>query len=681
MLKPEQGFIKPIKFRQTKYNEIIEETTPRYTNFRWIFLIAILFFIVIFIVASRFVSIETNASDPSINVNSFFTLKLGKFYLLLPGRHEVTITASGFYNLKDKLMVSADKYQIHSLNLTKLPGKIELLLEPVKEVDVSIDGKKYGNTSKFILNVPAGERLLKFSSERYLSKLIAFDVYGMGQTQRLFVELKPAWANVSIASLPKNADIIIDSKKFGVTPDQLQVLEGQRMVTLKKKGFKNWSKKIQFKAGSSINMTNIIMDKVDGFIMISTQPESAKILVNGKYVGYSPMRVSLPPKGSHVIRLAKEGYRTIEEKVMVKSGETEELNFALQTEKARLTFITKPEGAQLFVDQKFIGDATQSIILPTRPHLINVQAEGYSPYEATISPRVGFEKVIQVRLKSLEETFAEEVKVESKNLKNSIASKMRLFNAQKVIIGSKLNDQNRQKNESIREVFIKRPFYLSESEVTNQDYKAFLAMHSSGTFKSTSLDRSEQPVVNIKWSDAAKFCNWLSRQNGFETFYIIKFGKVVGIKPNSIGYRLPTEAEWEAVAQNGTKRFIWGDVFPPPNSTGNFSETQLNKVLLPAKAPYYDGYEVSAPIKSFSPNTNQIYDLYGNVSEWVNDFYKDEFSRNNSFSNLGPISGKEHVIKGGSWMTSSAASLGIPYRASGTSAKSDIGFRVARYAR
>ena len=172
----------------------------------------------------------------------------------------------------------------------------------------------------------------------------------------------------------------------------------------------------------------------------------------------------------------------------------------------------------------------------------------------------------------------------------------------------------------------------------------------------------------------------MSREEGFEPFYIIKFGIVTGVYPSSTGYRLPTEAEWEAVAQNGITRFAWGSTFPPPNSTGNFSDKQINSSSKDINNSYGDGYEVSAPIKSFNPNSNQIFDLYGNVSEWVHDFYIEKFGKNYTYSNLGPVSGENHVIKGGSWMSSSAVTLGIPYRDSGTWGKVDLGFRVARYA-
>ena len=85
-----------------------------------------------------------------------------------------------------------------------------------------------------------------------------------------------------------------------------------------------------------------------------------------------------------------------------------------------------------------------------------------------------------------------------------MANKMRLFNIKEVTIGSRLNDQNRQTNESTRKIAIERPFYISESEVTNAEYKNFLAIHSSGEFNSISLDQRDQPVVNVHWSGCGK---------------------------------------------------------------------------------------------------------------------------------------------------------------------------------
>ena len=680
MPKPDRGFIKPRKFYPVVVDRTVEENQPFLKNKWSLMLLTSLVLLLIYILAVRFVHVETNVANSNVEIESFFSIKLSKYFLLLPGSHRVKISADGYYDLKSKLLVSKTKYQEHVLTLTKLPGKIELNIEPVDEVDVSIDGNKYGSTNKFILKVPAGKRVIEFSAKRYLPKTMDVDVYGMGRTQQLFLKLEPAWANINIDSSPENAQIMINDNAVGETPFSFEIMQGRRTIRLKKSGYKNWSRTIQVKAGTAINLKKIIMEKEDGFLQLSTKPAKAKILINGKFIGNSPIKVPMPPNVTNQIQIIKEGFKPVTQKVKVKSGVVDNFDIVLESEKARLTFRTFPENAQLFIDERYVGGATQSILLQTRQHLITIQAPGYATYETTISPRVGFEKVIQVRLKTIEESFAKQNKISTKNSKNSMANKMRLFNIKEVTIGSRLNDQNRQTNESTRKIAIERPFYISESEVTNAEYKNFLAIHSSGEFNSISLDHRDQPVVNVHWSDAAKFCNWLSREEGFEPFYIIKYGVVTGIKPSSTGYRLPTEAEWEAVAQNGETRFAWGSTFPPPNSTGNFSDKQINSSSKDINNSYSDGYQVSAPVKSFNPNSNQIFDLYGNVSEWVHDFYIEKFDGNYTYSNLGPVSGENHVIKGGSWMSSSAVTLGIPYRDNGTWGKVDLGFRVARYA-
>lgn len=680
MPKPDRGFIKPIKFYPAAINRIVTDNRHFKKNAPSFVLLISLVLLLMYILTVRFVQIETNAADSNIEIESIFSIKLAKYFLLLPGPHRVKISADGYYELKSKLLVSKERYQEHDLTLTKLPGNIELMLDPVDKVDVLIDGKNYGSTNKFIIKIPAGERVIQFSAERYLQKTVNIDVYGMGRTQQLFLKFEPAWANMRIDSSPKNAQILIDNQAIGKTPYYFEIMQGRRKIELKKSSYKNWSKTMQVKAGDAINLKNIMMEKEDGFLQLSTQPTKAKILINGKYIGNSPMKIPLSPDSSNQLQIVKEGFKTVTQKVKVKSGSVDNLDVILKIENARLTFKTNPKSAQLFVDEKYMGGATQSLLLPTRQHLITIQAPGYATYETTIAPRVGFEKLIQIKLKTIEESLTQETQTNRKDRKNLMANKMKLFNIKEVTIGSKLSDPNRQTNESIRKITFDRPFYISESEITNAEYETFLAMHSSGEFNSIPLDQKDQPVVNIHWADAAKFCNWLSRREGLVPFYIIKYGTVTGVKPSSTGYRLPTEAEWEAVAQNGKTRFAWGNSFPPPNAIGNFSDKEINDSSKEASKPYLDGYEVSAPIKSFSPNNNQIFDLYGNVSEWVHDFYAGKFGKNYTYSNLGPITGENHVIKGGSWMNSSAITLGIPYRNSGTLGGVDIGFRVARYA-
>jgi formylglycine-generating enzyme required for sulfatase activity len=194
-----------------------------------------------------------------------------------------------------------------------------------------------------------------------------------------------------------------------------------------------------------------------------------------------------------------------------------------------------------------------------------------------------------------------------------------------------------------------------------------------------------QPAVNLSWQEAAFFCNWLSRQQGLPVFYIEENGLINGINPDSHGYRMPTEAEWAWVARLDTDEsvlmFPWGnDLYPPRDVTANYADLSAVKFLTFTLANYNDGFAVSAKIGSFEPNNKGLYDLAGNVSEWVSDYYDIRPSRGEpELDPLGPEVGNRHVIRGASWAMGSRSELRLSYREPGTDGRMDVGFRLARY--
>jgi sulfatase modifying factor 1 len=108
--------------------------------------------------------------------------------------------------------------------------------------------------------------------------------------------------------------------------------------------------------------------------------------------------------------------------------------------------------------------------------------------------------------------------------------------------------------------------------------------------------RDDYPVVQISWDDAIAYAKWA-------------------------GKRLPTEAEWEFAARGGRdgQPYVWGDARP-----GAGGEWQCNiwQGEFPCRNRVEDGYERTAPVKSFPPNGYGLYDLAGNVWEWCEDFYR-----------------------------------------------------------
>jgi serine/threonine-protein kinase PpkA len=143
------------------------------------------------------------------------------------------------------------------------------------------------------------------------------------------------------------------------------------------------------------------------------------------------------------------------------------------------------------------------------------------------------------------------------------------------------------------------------------------------------------PVTCVSWNDARAFAAWLKSKT-------------------SISYRLPTEAEWEYAARGGTTlRNYWGDGTRDTCRYGNVSDrTKLDGGRSwPDQHDCYDGYPYVAPVGMFKPNNFGLYDMMGNVWEWVEDnfdstFYQWSKTRDNP---EGPKSGSTRIYRGGSW--------------------------------
>jgi formylglycine-generating enzyme required for sulfatase activity len=227
-------------------------------------------------------------------------------------------------------------------------------------------------------------------------------------------------------------------------------------------------------------------------------------------------------------------------------------------------------------------------------------------------------------------------------------------------------------------------FYLQTTEVTNAQFRQFQSSHNSGQIEGNSLNREHQPVVQVSWNQAAQFANWLSKREGMQPFYRESNGIITGYNPSSTGYRLPTEAEWAWAARvRGDEliKFSWGNDFPPTAKVENYADNTSAYVTGRILNGYTDGHVVSAPVASFPPNHRRLYDLGGNVAEWIHDVYIIPSANGTlEVDPLGAQSGDNYVIRGASWALSKLAELRLSYRDYGQAGRDDVGFRLARYA-
>ena len=174
-------------------------------------------------------------------------------------------------------------------------------------------------------------------------------------------------------------------------------------------------------------------------------------------------------------------------------------------------------------------------------------------------------------------------------------------------------------------------FSMATTEVTQKVYEFVMK-----ELPKQSKEGDKRAVSNVNWFRAALFCNAFSKLAGLDTAYVYK--SIIGdsvlvdltIDYSAIAVRLPTENEWEVAARGGTTTTYYWDVD------------------VASKYAYYGQTSGPDEVAKKLPNEFGLYDMAGNVAEWVNDWY-DAYPKNKSDNYTGPESGDYRVVRGGGW--------------------------------
>lgn len=242
-------------------------------------------------------------------------------------------------------------------------------------------------------------------------------------------------------------------------------------------------------------------------------------------------------------------------------------------------------------------------------------------------------------------------------------------------MGSPEDEAWRSDDETLHTVTIS-DFYISPYELTQKEYQEIMGENPSN-FKGDEL-----PVENISWLDAVAYCNARSEREGLTPAYTIDGGNVSWNRAAD-GYRLPTEAEWEYACRAGTKTpfntetSIGAD---EANYYGHYpymiEDNYFSQGNLDTKPGEYRQTTVEAD--SFSPNGYGLYNMHGNVSEWVWDTYG-SYGAEGEADPTGAARGSRKVYRGGGW-NDFAKNMRSAYRAAleADAASFNLGLRLVR---
>lgn len=220
--------------------------------------------------------------------------------------------------------------------------------------------------------------------------------------------------------------------------------------------------------------------------------------------------------------------------------------------------------------------------------------------------------------------------------------------AGRFLMGSPDSETNRFDHEGPHhEVIIAQPFALGVYAVTFAEYDRFCEMTDRRTPGGNDWGRENHPVINVSWRNAQAYCDWLSEQTGQL-------------------YRLPSEAEWEYACRAGTQT---------PFHTGETINLD--------QANFGNKHKKTLPVGSFAPNAFGLYDMHGNVWEWMQDCWHYNYDHapddGSAWQDENGGDCGRRVVRGGSWdIKPQLLRSDLRFRLFTDLTHDYLGFRIAR---
>ncbi len=447
------------------------------------------------------------------------------------------------------------------------------------------------------------------------------------------VALRRSAGRLSVASSPPGAEFVLlqdgTEVQRGTAPAVVEKLPtGEYEIVFRGRGQES-RQTARIERGET---AEVKAEFATGTVAIRSEPAGAEIEIDGQAAGVAPVTPELT-EGTHEV-VARFGSWPVQRRtIATKSGAPAELAFSFVPGSVKIT--SAPGGAAVFVDGEEIGQT---------PLLCEEVIPGPMKYELRLS---GY-KPIQVagEVKPGEQTF-----VGARFVQRSGPRK-----------GAPWENSLGMRFVPMGEVLA----CIWPTRV--RDYAVFV-QETGRELLSTDFSQDENhPVVRVNWEDADAFCKWLTTKEAGN-----------GALEEGQHYRLLTDLEWSEAAgltgESGTTPeerdgklpdYPWGRQWPPPPGVGNYADTAAKRGTRTI-AGRQDGFVQTSPVGSFAPNAIGLFDMGGNVWQWVQDSYTG-----------GTRPRDWGVLRGASWANAAPAELRSSYRNVIDRAERDViyGFRV-----
>jgi diacylglycerol kinase family enzyme len=308
-----------------------------------------------------------------------------------PGIHEVEIRLDGHEVWRERLSVVADKEKALTAVLQVKTGALVINSEPAN-ARIYLDGDKIGTTPNTLRYIVPGTHEVEVRMDGYEIWRESIEIEAdIGKA--LTATLRPKTGTVSIKSEPTNAKIYLDGKEVGNTPVTLKPVRGIHEVEIRMDGYEIWRENVDIQADKEKTLTAALQLKT-GTILIESEPANAKIYLDGKDAGKTPVTLR-PVCGIHTVEIRTDGYEVWRQSVEVEADEEKSLTAALQIKTSSVLVESEPTNATIYLDGSEVGitpDTLKSII-PGR-HMVEVRMDGYKVWSKSIIVKANKENTL-----------------------------------------------------------------------------------------------------------------------------------------------------------------------------------------------------------------------------------------------------------------------------------------------
>ena len=618
------------------------------------------------------ISPDDAAEIGKVEVIDGFGFAVSEYVFASVGETKILVSALGFRS-ETRTLAAEEKGGNIAVHLEELPGRLIARTKPENELTKWTIGDEYQTIAERI------DRTLKPGTYDLEVNNLFFDVekrevvISRDQQSEIMINLKPVEGRLSIKSRPSGSEILLNGTKVGMSPLVLTPEGGEYQIEVRNSKFATTTETIAITNSTPIVNRDYRLSRPSAKVKFSLKPPAGILLLNGRKIDPAAS-YTVNANVEHTATYMHDGFFTKKENFTLSASETKTVVVHLQPELGKVEVRTEPV-VTVLVNGTVVGKSPISLELPAIRHAIELRRSGYRSVKMEVLPS-------SKNAKSIQETLVREdvarLSEALKSYKSADGMAFVLFEPSSYVMGAPRHEIGQRANEFQRKVNLTKPFYAGLHEVTNAQFSKFNSNH-------TAAGGGRVPVTSVSWLEAVLYCSWLSGKENLEPFYVVENGRLRGINLKANGYRLLTEAEWEWLARRASRSsttiFTWGNGAVVPSMAGNIAD-ELARGSAQFYVPNYtDGFAGLAPVGSFAAEASGLFDLTGNVSEWVHDFYSLQPPNPNAVEvdPIGPKFGDSHVVKGSNWRSGTRTELRAAYRAGLVDRRDDVGFRIGRY--